>query len=470
MLTEFAQDNFVDDGMCVDCCIHDTDGHNPHAHIMLTIRPLAENGKWQSKTEKEYLCIKDGEEKGFTAPEFKTAQSSGWEKQYQYFVGKRKMYMPPSIADEQKLERASKYPKNTKYGIQNPVSERWNSEAQLTLWREKWADISNKYLEMVQAESRIDHRSNKERGIDEQPTIHEGVSSRMTENKGFTSERCETNRQIKEDNILLREIKAQLKKLLKAVLNTIPALADTLETIRKNVMIFTYNIFRTRHDKEDTYEKVIKKRFKIEKYTDIIEKLKSKTDEKNSAKQKKSETPIYSVLKHRELSQKISQLSEEIEELRTEKNMLLKSIGCDKDSDISAFKKSIPNMEKQLDTLEKQEIKYSAELDNALNEFFEVKNQAVDVDVDEYELINERLSIRPQKLQEFYDYVNEHYGKQFNPVGLSDTVFGVDKQLNENLEFERRSIERALKRYKSQQEQADNSKHSLHRDDDELEL
>ena len=54
-------------------CIRDsdTDGHNPHAHILLTVRPLNENGTWQYKTEKEYLCIKDGEEKGFTASEFK---------------------------------------------------------------------------------------------------------------------------------------------------------------------------------------------------------------------------------------------------------------------------------------------------------------------------------------------------------------------------------------------------------------
>lgn len=62
---------FVSDGMCADAAIHDTDGHNPHAHILLTVRPLDERGKWQYKTEKEYLCMKNGEERGFTAAEFK---------------------------------------------------------------------------------------------------------------------------------------------------------------------------------------------------------------------------------------------------------------------------------------------------------------------------------------------------------------------------------------------------------------
>ena len=95
LLSEFVQENFVADGMCADAAIHDTDGHNPHAHILLTVRPLNENGTWQYKTEKEYLCIRSGEEQGFTAAEFKSAQSEGWEKQYQYKVGKKKVYMPP---------------------------------------------------------------------------------------------------------------------------------------------------------------------------------------------------------------------------------------------------------------------------------------------------------------------------------------------------------------------------------------
>ena len=62
LLTEYIKSNFVAEGMCADVAIHDTDGHNPHAHIMLTVRPLDEQGKWQYKTEKEYLCVRDGEE------------------------------------------------------------------------------------------------------------------------------------------------------------------------------------------------------------------------------------------------------------------------------------------------------------------------------------------------------------------------------------------------------------------------
>ena len=243
LLTEFIREQFVADGMCADVAIHDTDGHNPHAHILLTVRPLNENGAWQYKTEKEYLCVRDGEEQGFTAVEFKTAQTDGWEKQYQYKVGKKKGYMAPSAAEAQGYERVSKYPKSTKFGRQNPISECWNSEEQLLVWREKWADVTNKYLAQYPwIDARNDHRSHADRGLDEQPTIHEGVAARALEQKGIVSDRCEINRQIKADNALLRELKAAVRKLAQAVKGTIPALAEAMESLREKMIIFRYQL------------------------------------------------------------------------------------------------------------------------------------------------------------------------------------------------------------------------------------
>ena len=62
------------------------------------------------------ICMKNGEERGFTASEFRTAQNDGWEKQYPYKVGKKKVYMIPSAAEAQGLVRADKHPKSTRYG------------------------------------------------------------------------------------------------------------------------------------------------------------------------------------------------------------------------------------------------------------------------------------------------------------------------------------------------------------------
>ena len=52
------------------------------------------------------------------------------------------------------------------------------------------------------------------------------------------ADRCEINRQIRADNKMLRELKAQVAKLAQAVEKSIPIIAETLEAIR-NHMIFT---------------------------------------------------------------------------------------------------------------------------------------------------------------------------------------------------------------------------------------
>ena len=250
LLTSFIQGVFVADGMCADVSLHDTDGHNPHAHILLTMRPLNEDGRWQYKTEKEYLCVRNGEERGFTAAEFKTAQAEGWEKQYQYKVGKKKTYMAPSEAEAQGLERVSKHPKATRYGRQNPITARWNSTEQIVAWRAAWADAVNRALERKCVESRVDHRSHAERGIDEKPTVHEGASARKMEQMGFMSDRCELNREIRANNALIRELKALIAKLVKAVRMTLAEIARAMEQARQDIIVLTYGIFHNRKGRE----------------------------------------------------------------------------------------------------------------------------------------------------------------------------------------------------------------------------
>ena len=44
LITEFAQKQFVEQGMVADIALHDLNSHNPHAHIMLTLREIDENG------------------------------------------------------------------------------------------------------------------------------------------------------------------------------------------------------------------------------------------------------------------------------------------------------------------------------------------------------------------------------------------------------------------------------------------
>ena len=394
LLTDFIQTNFVADGMCADVCIHDTDGHNPHAHIMLTVRPLTKDGKWQNKTEKEYLCVQDGEEQGFTAAEFKTAQADGWEKQYQYKAGKKKVYMTPSAAEAQGLERTSKYPKSTKYGRQNPITARWNSEEQLVLWRAAWAETVNRYLEHSGRDERIDHRSHVERGLDEQPTIHEGVAARALERKGIVSDRCELNRQIRTDNAVIRTLKAAIAKLKKAVENTIPAIAVAMETIRQNIIVFNYGLLIVWDKRKDTKEYIEQATRKYSVYQDIRSQIKAIAKERGKLKRELAGLSVFAIGRRKGLKTKIAELSKEIEELQYEEKSIMRAFDKTDAVGMKKVEGEISKSEARIVKLDAQVVEFTGAISHEKERFDGLKAQAAGLE--QNELTEARLAIRPQ--------------------------------------------------------------------------
>ena len=446
LLQKFVREQFVAEGMCADVAVHDTDGHNPHAHILLTVRPLTETGAWQYKTEKEYLCVKGGEERGFTAAEFKSAQAEGWEKQYQYKVDKKKVYMAPSQAEKCGYERVSKYPKSTKYGRQNPISARWNSEEHLLVWREAWATAANRCLELAGHAERIDHRSHAARGLEERPTVHEGVAAQALERRGILSDRCELNRQIKADNALLRELKAELKKLSDLVVHTVSAVAERREKLRGRVLIFCYQLSHIRAGRERYQDALHVYRPQMARYNGLVRQIKDKSRERKTVKAEKESLPAWQVFKHKELGAKIAELTEDLEELRSEKALLLQQFEYAEGAGAETFRKDIAALESNLEKLDEQEQKYSAALDAALHEYAEVKSQAAGLDP--VELYEARQAIRLGQEAAANEKLEQVFGSKYSLLRWMDAKQAQIRLTNDSLE-EYAARQQAKQKYKS---------------------
>ena len=118
-----------------------------------------------------------------------------------------------------------------------------------------------------------------------------------------------------------------------------------------------------------------------------------KEQERKALVAEKKELPIYHVKRHKALAVRIAELTEDLEELRSEKALLLQRFEYAEDAGAEAFRKDIATMEAGLKKLEAQEQKYSAELDKALTEYTELKAQAADIDP--VELYEARQVIRP---------------------------------------------------------------------------
>jgi len=362
--------------------------------------------------------------------------------------------MAPSVAEAQGYERAAKYPKSTKYGRQNPISARWNSNEQLVLWRKAWADTVNRSLERSGMEERIDHRSHAARGLDEQPTVHEGVIAQALERKGIISDRCEMNRQIKADNALLRKLKAQVTKLMQAIKNTLPALAEAMESLREKMIIFRYQVLHLQTGKGFISKNLNVLRPELERYVRLVSQIKEKSKERKTILAEKKSTSILQIPKHRELSHRIAELTEDLEELKSEKALLLQALQYPEDAGTDTIRKDVAAMEAGLKRLEQQEQKYAVELDHALAEYAELKEQAAEFDADK--LMAERLAIRPDIERSAVACVQSAYGDRYQPLTMYDSKRDISAMLGE--EAEARSVRERLRQKQQQQTQRKQTK------------
>ena len=127
--------------MCADVCIHDKGDGNPHAHIMLTMRPFEPDGTWGGKQKKEYILDDSG----------------------------NKIYDP----------------KTRQYKCKSIPTTDWNEQTKAEEWRAAWAETANKYLAHLNHSERIDHRSYARQGVEQIPTIHLGTATSQMEKRGI---------------------------------------------------------------------------------------------------------------------------------------------------------------------------------------------------------------------------------------------------------------------------------------------
>ena len=74
------------------------------------------------------------------------------------------------------------------------------------------------------------------------------------ERKGYISERCEINRQIRKDNSFLRNIMEAIKYLVKSIFAIVDRIADEMEEVRVNMLAIEYDRFKGYPD-ENTMQK-----------------------------------------------------------------------------------------------------------------------------------------------------------------------------------------------------------------------
>ena len=170
LVREFCEQQFVSKGMIVDFAIHDPKppGHNPHCHVMLTMRAMDEHGKWLPKARKVYDLDENGE----------------------------RIRLPSG---------------NWKSHKEDTVD--WNEQYHGQEWRTGWETVQNRYLEMVNSPVRVDLRSYEKQGLDIIPTVHMGAAVTQMERRGIETNIGNLNRDIKAANRMITAIRSTISGL-----------------------------------------------------------------------------------------------------------------------------------------------------------------------------------------------------------------------------------------------------------------
>ena len=231
---------------------------------------------------------------------------------------------------------------------------------------------------------------------------------------------------------------------MQAVRATIPAMAEAMEKLRENMIVFRYQLRHISYGKGRLSRRLGTMRSALVRYSGLVRQIKEKGKERKTLLAEKKATPKLRITRHRELSARITGLTEELEELRSQKAMLLRELPCRDDSEIGAVKKDITAMESDLAKLGEQEKKCTAELNDALKQYAELKEQAKDLDPDE--LLAARLALRPERERAAASRLQAAYGDEFKAVTLYDSKLDVRDMLGERAARPRKAIDLQQKR------------------------
>lgn len=311
VLHQYVQENFVDNGMIADIALHDMGDGNPHAHIMLTMRPLDETGKWQSKSEKVYLCMnRQGEERGFTAQELKQ-QHGEWEKQLPYYKnGKGKpVYITKHLAetDNQYQDyirvKGKNSPKKSKADKLNKTVALWNDKGNVEMWRSQWAAICNRVFVQERIRQRIDHRSYDRQGKERIATIHLGASAAALERRGYQTERGKYNEEVKALNRQLKALTKSIKSLQQEHIAEQAAsepkymddiqLGETLASLKNDYTHLELQKLNTQTTLSNLGNNAGDIRFALRDINEIIQNIESRDKEINKLKESRSERGFF---------------------------------------------------------------------------------------------------------------------------------------------------------------------------------
>lgn len=470
IVEKFAADKLIAQGMVVDIAIHNppvtNDRHqpvdekgkvtndvtkmqfiNPHAHILATIRPIDEHGKWQKKSQIEYVCKCGESEKNFTAQEFKIAKENGWQKQYKFLDGKKKVWLTEEEGRRRELERVNRSPKTSPYGRKNKIVDYWNSKERIFEWRQYWEKVVNDEFSRNLSDIRIDSRSFKQQGRnDELPTLHMGTAATNMEKRakrelqeGIPEQRVEhsdignINREIKEHNQFVRLLKEKVDAAVAKAKHFVSGIARRIEGLRVQIISNNYNKSVLTQKLNLMESELLTEKERLEKFKMEFDKV-NKTNETTlkeveQLKKEKMDCSPLQFLKKNNLQKQIQDLKEQMENRNEYINNVGKMCGYKSIDDYQKAEVKYIEKYKDYEQMQKEMDKLQSSTKDLTSKY---RTELAEIPTSSFEKIEqERAILRDEIEEKEKEKLRENHKSDFKEEKYKEASMRTDNNLEE---------------------------------------
>lgn len=213
------------------------------------------------------------------------------------------------------------------------------------------------------------------------------------------------------------------------------------------MLIFTYQLLHIRRGIEKMQGYVDAVKPDVDRYSDLQQQIRENSKERKALVSEEKATPGWNLVKRKALSSQISEATEDLEELKSDREWVMNRLACVDEADVTEVKKNVSAIEGSIKKLEQSQARFSVERDTAAAQFRSVWEQAAAVDPDE--LMDARLTLRTEKEAEAAERLRVAYEEKFDSELLRTSRQEVSDLLGDKLPI--RSLKEQL--HPRQQEQ-----------------
>ena len=226
---------------------------------------------------------------------------------------------------------------------------------------------------------------------------------------------------------MIRALRAEILKLTDAIRTSVPALAKALETARKGILLLRYSwLYHTGAAKKlDESIQAIQPDYA--RYLEIRKLLREKSRKKKELTAELKTLNPLNLMRRAEIKKALATITEDMEELRSEMDMLIAGFGKSDPDGMKEIKQQLDALNASKAGLEGVATKAADALDAEVQKYHALQEQSKAVDANE--LHTARMELRVNMTAEVRENIRDTFGKHYD----ADRFRQADREVSELL-------------------------------------